>query len=321
MPAAGVTLTLISYAGAAIAFVFATLSLACGLYYLAELVEEYTVLTKKIIKGLTLAVVGLHLMLWIVDGLPFTKIMFSLACHAVYSTNLGSFPYINLVSVPFLSSIVLVLVDHFMWFQYFANKYYGFMSIASFFGICVWLVPFTYFISLSANDNALPSFDNKISQEDNNNNNNKQKKNGILKSLFGAILNKKDSSIPTLVETPKYAGFGSSSLGSSTNSYHQQQQQHQQHLSTPATMAALSSRPSSPYAFNQEKNYNSRPDYISRPSSSNSNHSNHGTPRQQSYQGNNINSPMNSYSGGGGQAYASSSSVYTHSSSTVGSRF
>ena len=44
-------------------------------------------------------------MLWIVDGLPFTKVMFSLACHAVYSTNLASFPYINLISVPFLSSV------------------------------------------------------------------------------------------------------------------------------------------------------------------------------------------------------------------------
>lgn len=31
------------------------------------------------------------------------------------------------------------------------------MDIASFFGLCVWLVPFTYFISLSANDNALPT--------------------------------------------------------------------------------------------------------------------------------------------------------------------
>ncbi|KAG9073296.1 erv26 super protein [Linnemannia hyalina] len=312
MPA-GVTLSLISYIGTAIAFVFATLSLACGLYYLAELVEEYTVLTKKIIKGLTLGVVGLHLMLWIVDGLPFTKILFSLACHIVYSTNLSNFPYISLVSIPFLSSVVLVLVDHFMWFQYFANKYYSFMSIASFFGICVWLVPFTYFISLSANDNALPSFDHN--QQDN-----KQKKAGILKTLFGAILNKKDSSIPTLVETPKYTGFGSSSLGSSTH-MHQNQ-----HLAAPTPMAgAPSSRPSSPYAFNPEKNYN-QPDYISRPSSSNSNHANFGTPRQQTYQGNsntnsNNNSPMNSYTGGGGQTYASSSSVYTHSGSTVGNRF
>lgn len=212
----------------------------------------------------------------------------------------------------FLLTIVLVLVDHFMWFKYFANKYYSFMSIASFFGICVWMVPFTYFISLSANDNALPSFDQN--QQDN-----KQKKAGILKTLFGAILNKKDSSIPTLVETPKYTGFGSSSLGSSTH-MHQNQ-----HLATPTPMAgAPSSRPSSPYAFNPEKNYN-QPEYISRPSSSNSNHSNFGKPRQQIYQGNNnssnTNSPMNSYTGGGGQTYASSSSVYTHSSSTVGNRF
>jgi hypothetical protein len=197
-----------------------------------------------------------------------------------------------------------------MWFQYFSNKYYSFMSIASFFGICVWLVPFTYFISLSANDNALPSFDQ-------NQQNNKQKKAGILKTLFGAILNKKEST-PTIVETPKYPGFGSSSLGASTH-MHQSQ-----HLSTPTPMAgAPSSRPSSPYAFNPEKNH-SRPDYISRPSSSNSNHSNFGTPRQQGYQGNsnsNNNSPMNSYAGGSSQTYASSSSVYTHAGSTVGSRF
>ncbi|KAF9925936.1 erv26 super protein [Linnemannia zychae] len=297
MPA-GLTLTLISYLGTAIAFIFATLSLACGLYYLAELVEEYTVLTKKVIKGLTLMVVVLHLLLWIVDGLPFTKIAFSLACHAVYSTNLTSFPYINLVSIPFLSSVVLVLVDHFMWFQYFASKYYSFMKISSFFGICVWLVPFTYFISLSANDNALPSFDKN--QQDN-----QQKKAGIMKSIFGAILNKKDTSIPTIVEAPKYTGFGSSSLGTTTH------HQSQQHLSTPST--APLSRPSSPYAFNPDKNF-PRSDYIQRPSSSNSNHSNHGTTYQQSYQG------STSYSGGD-QSYASSSSVYTHSGSTLGSRF
>lgn len=31
------------------------------------------------------------------------------------------------------------------------------MDIATFFGICVWLVPFYLFLSLSANDNVLPS--------------------------------------------------------------------------------------------------------------------------------------------------------------------
>ncbi|KAG0369792.1 transmembrane adaptor Erv26-domain-containing protein [Gamsiella multidivaricata] len=282
----GITLALISYAGTGIAFLFSTLSLACGLYYLAELVEEYTVMTKKIIKGLTLTVVALHLLLWLLDGLPFTKIVFSLGCHAVYSLNLANFPYINLLSAPFLLSCVLVLADHFMWFKYFTRHYYSFMTIASFFGICVWMVPFVYFISLSANDNALPSFDK--SQES------KQKKSGILKNLFGAMLNKKDSS-PALVETPSFAGFGSSSLS-------------QSHL-TPST--------SSPYSsFNPDKNQ-LRPDYpISRPSSSNSNYG-HG------YQGSQSPdrpaSSGNSY--GGQQQYGSSSAVYSNSSSTVGNRF
>lgn len=33
----------------------------------------------------------------------------------------------------------------------------GFAEVATFFGICVWLVPLFLFLSLSANDNALPT--------------------------------------------------------------------------------------------------------------------------------------------------------------------
>ncbi|KAF9104506.1 erv26 super protein, partial [Mortierella sp. AM989] len=224
-------------------------------------------------------VIALHLSLWLLDGLPFTKILFSLGCHAVYSLNLSNFPYISLMSVPFILSCVLVLTDHFIWFQYFSKHYYSFMSIASFFGICVWIVPFSYFISLSANDNALPSFDK--SQES------KQKKNGILKSLFGAVLNKKES-IPAIIEAPSYTGFGSS-LGASRPS-------------TPASSAQYSS-------YNPDKSQ-LRPDYpISRPSSSNSNY------------GHEYQSQQNTGYGGQQHSYASSSAVYSHSTSSVGSRF
>ncbi|KAG0228479.1 erv26 super protein [Actinomortierella wolfii] len=222
-------MTFVGYAGSAIAFVFAVLSIACGLYYLAELVEEYTVQTKRIIKGLTLSVVVLHLLLWLLDGLPFTKIMFSLLCHAVYSLNLSNFPNISLVSVPFLSSCVLVLADHFMWFQYFARHYYAFSSIASFFGICVWLVPFSYFISLSANDNTLPNFDKTNKQQ--------QKKNGILKSIFGTLLNKKENT-PVIVETPRYTGFGSNSSLAAASGY-----QSQDYSSSSSTMHGSAAYP------------------------------------------------------------------------------
>jgi hypothetical protein len=79
-------------------------------------------------------------------------------------------------------SCCLVVADHFLWFFYFAEKAqsakrynrqpkyrYGqkkdqlevaptFMDVAAFFAVCVWLVPLFLFLSLSANDNALPSF-------------------------------------------------------------------------------------------------------------------------------------------------------------------
>jgi hypothetical protein len=63
-------------------------------------------------------------------------------------------------------------VDHYVWFRHFSNSqsraysrssYYdnvdvpSFTMIASYFGLCVWLVPFSLFVSLSAGDNVLPT--------------------------------------------------------------------------------------------------------------------------------------------------------------------
>ncbi|CAG8510242.1 10996_t:CDS:2 [Scutellospora calospora] len=67
------------------------------------------------------------------------------------------------------------------------------MDIAAFFGVCVWMVPFAYFISLSANDNALPSFDPNIHNTDFAHVRNKG---GILKNLLNFVLQKKDDLIP-----------------------------------------------------------------------------------------------------------------------------
>lgn len=82
---------------------------------------------------------------------------------------------------------VLVLLNHYVWFRHFqqppsypprdrqptwstnrdgtrTNYPYGFdpdlpsfTEVASFFGICVWLVPFALFVGLSAGENVLPS--------------------------------------------------------------------------------------------------------------------------------------------------------------------
>lgn len=77
--------------------------------------------------------------------------------------------------------LVLVLANHYFWFRHFSapppysppsssypyrrfaagespyDDYPSFTEIASFFGLCVWLVPFSLFVSLSASENVLPS--------------------------------------------------------------------------------------------------------------------------------------------------------------------
>ncbi len=70
------------------------------------------------------------------------------------------------------SSTVLVLFNHYLCFTHFSSlpaaRSYGiytppstevptFTEIASYFGLCVWLVPFALFVSLSASDNVLPT--------------------------------------------------------------------------------------------------------------------------------------------------------------------
>ena len=69
-----------------------------------------------------------------------------------------------------LPSLVLVLFNHYVWFSHFSNaamispqsiydrpQIPTFTEIASYFGLCVWLIPFSLFVSLSASDNVLPT--------------------------------------------------------------------------------------------------------------------------------------------------------------------
>lgn len=121
-------------------------------------------------------IIGLHVLLYFSDSLPLHLVLFSIACHIVYLQNFTpQWPLVSLTSITFLASCAMVIVDHFLWFFYFArvtqdarlkarlsygsrkvSNTPGFADIATFFGICVWLAPLFLFLTLSANDNALP---------------------------------------------------------------------------------------------------------------------------------------------------------------------
>ncbi|KAG6378768.1 DUF396-domain-containing protein [Boletus reticuloceps] len=164
----------LSYVAAVAAFVFVTLSLASGLLYISELIEEHSRLAKLIGQRAIYATITLHLLLYVTDSLPLLQTLFSIICHCIYLQNFSThWPLISLSSISFISSCALAIANHFMWFMHFshlardARQSYrhrgslpnapGFTDMATFFGICVWLVPLFLFLSLSANDNALPT--------------------------------------------------------------------------------------------------------------------------------------------------------------------
>ncbi|KAF2405530.1 DUF396-domain-containing protein [Trichodelitschia bisporula] len=170
-------LPLVGFVGVGLGFVFLTLAIASGLYYLSEIVEEHTVFAKKLLNQLIYAVIGLQVLLILVDGFPLGLSALSIASHVVYRQNLRRFPVVKLTDPMFLLSCVLVLLNHYLWFTHFqapprhttyspssAPAYFydpstlpTFTEIASYFGLCVWLVPFALFVGLSAGENVLPS--------------------------------------------------------------------------------------------------------------------------------------------------------------------
>lgn len=165
--------------------------IASGLLYISELIEEHSRLAKVIgQRGIYVrvvscklsqtldssfqAVIAMHIILYFTDSLPLKLTLFSIFCHIVYLQNFSNaWPSISLTSITLIASCALVIADHFLWFFYFAHltqdakhqRYYkgretiqppSFVEVATFFGMCVWMAPLFLFLSLSANDNAIP---------------------------------------------------------------------------------------------------------------------------------------------------------------------
>lgn len=138
-----------------------------------------TISLVRTLSTLLQGIIGVHILLYISDSLPLGHILFSIICHIVYLQNFSAtWPVISLSSPSFLASCILAICDHFLWFFYFARVTHdarqrppphrgmktqrqlnapSFGDMATFFGICVWLAPLFLFLSLSANDNALPT--------------------------------------------------------------------------------------------------------------------------------------------------------------------
>jgi hypothetical protein len=190
---------LLSWISSVLQICFATLAIAAGLYYLAELVEEYTKYTAKVIKFLTVATLSIYVCLFLFEELTTTMILAGVAAQISHLFLLQNFPFFNLTSPSFLTASALVIINHYLAFNFFGEHYYPFSEVMAYFTMCLWLVPFAFFVSLSANENVLPTTSERrpLLQDENDVVSNyfmrKEKRNGLL-SIFNGI---RESVLPT----------------------------------------------------------------------------------------------------------------------------
>lgn len=182
---------------------------ASGLYYLSELVEEHTVLARRLLTRLIYSVIIVQILLWLFDRFPFSLSVLSIVSHLVYASNLRRFPIVKLSDPLFILSCVLVCINHWVWFRHFSKpvpprssgswrrpyepdyeNMPTFTEVASYFGLCVWLVPFALFVSLSAGDNVLPSMGSEYATGDHTSSispDGKNKNKGMAKALVDGV--------------------------------------------------------------------------------------------------------------------------------------
>ena len=136
-----------------------TISVAAGMYYVAELIEEYTSVAKRIIRIMLITVTVLNILLLIFETqFTWTLCGIGLLSNIIYFCILADFPVIGFLSPTFLFAMVLLIVHHYFAFSFFNHHYYPFPEILAYFTIFVWTVPFCFVLSLSANDYVLPQY-------------------------------------------------------------------------------------------------------------------------------------------------------------------
>lgn len=150
-------LSLLSYFSLLVQICFVTVSIAAGLYYLAELVEEYTVVAKKVITWMIVSSVLLYAVFIFTERFTWTLILCGIGAQGLHATILKNFPYVKFLSPSFLGAVILLLLNHYLAFIYFQQQFHPFTEVMAYFTLCLWLVPFALFVSLSANDNVLPT--------------------------------------------------------------------------------------------------------------------------------------------------------------------
>lgn len=122
-------LYLLSYVSILFHICFVTISFAAGLYYISEIVEEYTERAKKVVKFLTFATIVLYLLLLVGETFTWTLIVCGLLAQLVHLAILRNFPNIKILSLEFGGAVFLLLFNHYLAYKHFQEVYYSLSEV------------------------------------------------------------------------------------------------------------------------------------------------------------------------------------------------
>merc|ERR1719219_2804335 len=108
-----------------------------------------------------ITVIAVFVGLFMFENLPTSLVAGGLVAQVGHLALLSSFPFFSATSPSFLLSVVMVVLNHYLAFSFFGENFYPFSEVMAYFTVCMWLVPFSFFVSLSANENVLPTLNQR----------------------------------------------------------------------------------------------------------------------------------------------------------------
>lgn len=126
----GLILFLLSYVSLLVHVCFVTISFAAGLYYISEIVEEYTERAKKAIKFLAFTTIGLYILLMLTESFSWTMIVCGLLAQVIHLAILRNFPNIKIVSIEFWGAVIMLMVNHYLAYKHFQEVYYSLSEVS-----------------------------------------------------------------------------------------------------------------------------------------------------------------------------------------------
>jgi hypothetical protein len=191
---------------------------ACGLYYLAELIEEFTVTTKRFLGYICRAILVVHVLL-LIDRLPFHCLVLGFVAHISYIKLLKRFPYVQMSSPEGLIAAAAFFISSAAWLYYWHKSYYTVEYILAFMFVTSWCVPFVFFLSMAGDQAVLPGAGGyPYSSPDRRNSGNgtgsssggagQKQRRGLALRIFDVLRRKRDEVLPdAMAKFPASSGL------------------------------------------------------------------------------------------------------------------